>query len=96
MTSAKAAERVRVATYAAEDQAAELGVLPEQLADAPAVVLDPFCGQGTVLALANSWGLDAVGIDVNRKRCKVAASRLPQSPAARVGSPESEPAADFS
>lgn len=33
-------------------------------------VLDPFCGQGTVLAVANAMGLDAVGIDLSRRRCK--------------------------
>lgn len=36
------------------------------------VVVDPFCGHGTVLAVANAMGLDALGIDVGAKRCKVA------------------------
>ncbi len=36
------------------------------------VVVDPFCGHGTVLAVANGLGLDAVGVDVEAKRCKVA------------------------
>ena len=78
VASAKAAESARLDSCATDGEG---GQLPERLADAPGVVLDPFCGQGSVLALANSWGLDAVGIDVNRKRCKVAASRLPQPPA---------------
>lgn len=31
-------------------------------------VVDPFCGVGTVLAVANALGLDAVGVELNRKR----------------------------
>ena len=38
-------------------------------------VVDPFCGHGTVLAVANALGLDAVGIDVSARRCR-AASKL--------------------
>ncbi|MCA9630378.1 MAG: SAM-dependent methyltransferase [Myxococcales bacterium] len=33
-------------------------------------VVDPFCGQGTVLAVANRHGLDAVGVELSRKRAK--------------------------
>jgi hypothetical protein len=36
------------------------------------VVVDPFCGRGTVLAVANAMGLDAVGIELSAKRCKAA------------------------
>ncbi len=32
-------------------------------------VFDPFCGVGTVLAVANALGLDAIGVDLSRKRC---------------------------
>jgi tRNA G10 N-methylase Trm11 len=35
-------------------------------------VVDPFCGHGTVLAVANELGLDAVGVELGRKRAKVA------------------------
>jgi hypothetical protein len=35
-------------------------------------VVDPFCGKGTVLAVANALGLDALGIDVSAKRCRAA------------------------
>jgi hypothetical protein len=34
------------------------------------VVFDPFCGVGTVLAVANTLGLDALGIELSRKRCE--------------------------
>jgi hypothetical protein len=35
-------------------------------------VVDPFCGHGTVLAVANALGLDAVGVELSRKRAKKA------------------------
>ncbi len=31
-------------------------------------VVDPFCGVGTALAMANHLGLDAIGVELNRKR----------------------------
>lgn len=36
------------------------------------VVVDPFCGNGTALAVANAMGLDAIGVDLAAKRCKAA------------------------
>jgi hypothetical protein len=36
------------------------------------LVLDPFCGQGTVLAVANELGLDSLGIELSAKRCRSA------------------------
>jgi hypothetical protein len=35
-------------------------------------VVDPFCGWGTVLAVANALGLGAVGVDLSGKRCRSA------------------------
>lgn len=35
-------------------------------------VFDPFCGVGTVLAVANTLGLDAVGVEKSKKRCEQA------------------------
>lgn len=35
-------------------------------------VFDPFCGVGTVLAVANALGLDALGVELARKRCEQA------------------------
>ena len=34
------------------------------------VVFDPFCGVGTVLAVANKLGVDAIGVELSRKRCE--------------------------
>ena len=33
-------------------------------------VVDPFCGWGTVLAVANALGLDAVGVDTSLRMCR--------------------------
>jgi len=33
-------------------------------------VVDPFCGLGTVLAVANALGLDAVGVDIASRMCR--------------------------
>lgn len=33
-------------------------------------ILDPFCGFGTVLAVANALGLEAVGVDRSEKMCR--------------------------
>lgn len=33
-------------------------------------VVDPFCGVGSVLAVANARGLDAVGVELSRKRAE--------------------------
>jgi len=33
-------------------------------------VVDPFCGHGTVLAVANALGLDAVGVDISARMCR--------------------------
>jgi hypothetical protein len=44
------------------------------------VVVDPFCGRGTALAVANSMGLDAIGVELSAKRCRAArALTLPRS-----------------
>jgi hypothetical protein len=49
-------------------------------------IVDPFCGYGTVLAVANALGLDAVGVDLSRRKCKRARAlqvTLPGGEAAR-------------
>jgi hypothetical protein len=35
-------------------------------------VVDPFCGKGTVLAVANALGLAALGVEISGKRCRAA------------------------
>ena len=36
------------------------------------VVVDPFCGRGTALAVANSLGFDAIGVELSARRCRAA------------------------
>lgn len=38
------------------------------------VVVDPFCGVGTLLASANAHGLDAIGVELSGKRARRAAT----------------------
>lgn len=40
--------------------------------ETPQVVVDPFCGRGTMLAVANHFGLDAIGVEISKKRAKKA------------------------
>lgn len=35
-------------------------------------IVDPFCGKGTVLAVANALGLSAVGVEISKKRARQA------------------------
>ncbi len=35
-------------------------------------VVDPFCGFGTALAVANEMGMDAIGVELNQKRARKA------------------------
>ena len=35
-------------------------------------IVDPFCGVGTALAIANQLGLDAIGVELNQKRARKA------------------------
>jgi len=41
-------------------------------ATATRTIVDPFCGRGAVLAVANAMGFDSVGIDRSAKRCRAA------------------------
>ena len=36
------------------------------------IVVDPFCGYGTVLAVANALGLAAIGVDLSARMCRKA------------------------
>lgn len=33
-------------------------------------VIDPFCGYGTALAVANAAGLDAIGVELSKRKCR--------------------------
>lgn len=44
-------------------------------------VVDPFCGKGTVLAVANALGLDALGVELSGKRCRAARKLSISAPA---------------
>jgi hypothetical protein len=35
-------------------------------------VVDPFCGYGTALAVANGLDMNAIGVDLSAKRCRIA------------------------
>lgn len=35
-------------------------------------IVDPFCGQGALLAIANELGFDAIGVELSAKRCRAA------------------------
>jgi hypothetical protein len=49
------------------------------------VVVDPFCGFGTVLAVANDMGLDAIGVDRSVRMCRRARSlQLPRGSETRI------------
>ncbi len=45
------------------------------------VVVDPFCGLGTALAVANALGLDAIGVELSKKRAERAAGLRVNVPA---------------
>jgi hypothetical protein len=59
---------VRAAAHAVRFARDQVGAA---LGRAP-VVVDPFCGVGTVLAVANALGLDALGVEKARKRAEQA------------------------
>ncbi len=43
------------------------------------IVVDPFCGQGAVLAAANSFGMNAVGVDLSPRRVREARNYMLKS-----------------
>lgn len=42
----------------------------------PATVLDPFCGAGTTLLVAERLGRDSIGIELNAEYCEMARRRI--------------------
>jgi hypothetical protein len=53
-------------------EACEVAVDFVQQRTACRTIVDPFCGLGTVLAVANEHGLDAVGVELSKKRAEKA------------------------
>lgn len=47
-------------------------------------VVDPFCGHGTVLAVSNSLGMNAIGVELVPKRAKKARGLVLESSALRL------------
>ena len=45
------------------------------------VIYDPFCGRGTILAVANALGCDSIGFDVDESQCVYARALRVQSQA---------------
>jgi hypothetical protein len=43
-------------------------------------IVDPFCGVGSVLAVANAHGLDAIGVEISRRRAAKARRLEPRPP----------------
>lgn len=52
--------------------ACELAVKFVMQQTAHRTIVDPFCGHGTVLAVANALGLDAIGVELSAKRARKA------------------------
>jgi hypothetical protein len=45
------------------------------------LIVDPFCGEGSMLAVANAFGFEALGVDLSPRRCRNAlAQTLAASP----------------
>jgi len=42
------------------------------------IVLDPFCGSGTTLAVAQKWGRHSIGIDLRRSQVELSKARCAQ------------------
>jgi hypothetical protein len=42
------------------------------------IVLDPFCGSGTTLAVAKQWGRNAIGIDIRESQVELTRRRIEQ------------------
>jgi DNA modification methylase len=72
---------------------AHFAVFPEALVETPikagspkgGVVLDPFMGSGTTLAVASREGRDSIGIELNEAYIAIAEERLKESPQKELG-----------
>ena len=67
---------------------AHFATFPEKLCETPilagcpkdGVVLDPFCGSGTTLAVAKRLNRKGIGVDINPDYCKLAVKRIQKIP----------------
>ncbi len=50
------------------DACAQALIFVRRYARSTATIVDPFCGEGMTLAVANALGFDAIGVERNRKR----------------------------
>ena len=62
----------------------------KQLLGKKAAVLNPFCGYGSVLAVANAYGLDAYGMDISLKCCRIAAAHSASPATLAAGAAQKE------
>lgn len=60
-------------------------------ATGPRTIVDPFCGFGTVLAVANALGLDSVGVDLSARMCRKARTLVIEQAELRCPGPEQFP-----
>lgn len=51
------------------------------------IVVDPFCGEGAVLAAANAAGFDAIGVDLSVRRCRIALAQATLVAASLIAAP---------
>lgn len=56
------------------EKAAEIACAYLRDAAKATTIVDPFCGRGTVLHVANAMGLGAIGVDISGARCRKARS----------------------
>lgn len=67
--------------YAENETQKPLGIirpLIEYSCPPDGLILDPFCGSGSVLVAAKEMGRRAIGIDLREEQCEIAARRLSQ------------------
>lgn len=66
------------AVHPNQKPASALYPLVAAYAPSSGVVLDPFLGSGSTLRAAKDFGLSAIGIEIERRYCTLAASRMAQ------------------
>lgn len=49
------------------------------------IIIDPFCGYGTILAVSNALGISSLGVEISKKRCRLARNLSLGSQIASIG-----------